>query len=116
MVAYTHVVYKHSLKTKSHQYQAYFLWKNGHLVCSSCQHLIMSAFMTIAENQQSTAAATFGAGAMKHNEGGSHLFHDYHVRIVGFRPGFATDSHYLFHGIEKTIFLDHWKLFHFCCS
>ena len=113
MVGYIQVVYEHSLQTKSHQYQVYnFHWKDGHLVCSSIHHLIMAAFMphlvtntkTIAENQWSTAAATFGAGAMKHKEEGYRLFPDDHVWMVGFPPGFATDSHSRFHGIVKPSF------------
>ena len=79
MVAYTQVVYEHSLQTKSHQYQVYFLWKDGHLVWSSFHHLngclyvyLVTDSKTIAENQWSTAAATFGAGAMKHKEEGYH--------------------------------------------
>ena len=87
----------------------YLLWKDGHLVCSIFHHIIIAAFNahlvidseTIAENQWSTAAATFGAGAMKHKEEGYHLFCDDHVRMVGFPPGFATDSHCLFHGVVK---------------
>ena len=35
MVAYTQVVYEHSLQIKSHQYQVYFLWKNGHLFAAA---------------------------------------------------------------------------------
>ena len=45
-------------------------------------HLVTNS-KAIAENQRSTAAATFGAGAMKHN----HLFHDNHVRMVGITLG-----------------------------
>ena len=37
-------------------------------------HLLTDS-KTIAENQPSTAAATFGAGAMKHKEEGYCLFH-----------------------------------------
>ena len=103
-VAYTQVVNKHSLQTMSPQYQEYFLWKDGHLVCSSppfnygClyAHLVTDS-KTIAENQWGTAA-TFGAGALKHEEEGYRLFPDDHVQMVGFPPGFATDSHCLFCG------------------
>ena len=70
-------------------------------------HLVTDS-KTIAENQWSTAAVT-GAGAMKHKEEGYCLFCDDHVRMVGFPPGFATDSHCL-------IFEDHWQLYHCCCS
>ena len=45
---------------------------------------IVTDTKTIAENQWSTAAATFGAGAMKHKEEGYRLFRDDHVRMVGF--------------------------------
>ena len=38
---------------------------------------------------------------MKHKEEGYRLFHDDHVRMVGFQPGFATDSHCLFRSIVK---------------
>ena len=98
-VGITQVVYEKCLQTKSQQYHVYFLRKDGHLVCSCFHHLIMAAFVptlsqtqTIAGNQWNTAAATFGAGAMKHKEKGCSLFHDDHVRMVGFRSGFATDS------------------------
>ena len=57
--------------------------------------------MTIAA---STATATFVACAMKHKEEGYHLFHDDNVWMVGNPPGFATDSHCLFHGIVKPSF------------
>ena len=88
MVAYTQVVYKDSLQTKSHQYQVYFLWKDGHLVCSSFHgclyaHLVTDS-KTIAENQWSTAAATFGAGAMKHKEEGYCSFCDDKSGWLGF--------------------------------
>ena len=66
-------------------------------------HLVADS-KTIAENQLSTEAATFGAGAMKHKEEGYRLFPDDHVRMVGFPPGFATDSHCLFLGILKPSF------------
>ena len=56
-------------------------------------HLVTHS-KTIAENQRSAAAATFGAGAMKHKEGGYLLFPDDHVQMVGFPPGFATDRHH----------------------
>ena len=36
-------------------------------------HLVTDS-KTIAENQRSTAVATFGTGAMKHKEEGYHLF------------------------------------------
>ena len=38
---------------------------------------------------------------MKHREG-YRLFPDDHVRMVGFQPGFATESHCLFRGIVNT--------------
>ena len=38
---------------------------------------------------------------MKHKEEGYHLFPDDHVQMIGFPPGFATDSHCLFRGIVK---------------
>ena len=66
-------------------------------------HLVTES-KTIAENQRSTASATFGAGAMKHKEEGYRLFPDDHVRMVGFPPGFAIDIHCLFHGIVKPSF------------
>ena len=59
---------------------------------------------TIAEKQWSTAAATFGAGAMKHKEEGYCLFPDDHVHMVVFPPDFATDNHSLFRGIVKPSF------------
>ena len=59
---------------------------------------------TIAENQRSTAAATFGVGAIKHKVEGDHLFHDDHVRVAGFPPGFSTGSHFLLRGIVKPSF------------
>ena len=45
MLAYTQVIYKQNLKTKSHQHQMHFLWKDGHLVCSSFHFLILAAFI-----------------------------------------------------------------------
>ena len=60
--------------------------------------LLVPDLMTIAA---STAAATFVAGAMKHKEVGHHLFHNDNVWMVGNPSGFATDSHWLFHGIVK---------------
>ena len=66
-------------------------------------HLVRDS-NTFAANQWSTAAATFGAGAMKCKEEGYRLFRDDHVWMVGFRPGFATDSHCLLHGIVKPSF------------
>ena len=66
-------------------------------------HLVTDS-KSIAENQWITAAATFGAGAMKHKEEGYRLFLDDHVWMVGFPPGFATDSHCLFLGILKPSF------------
>ena len=114
MVTYTRVVYEHCLFahqvspiptgvlplegwTSSLQQLPPFNYGclYGHLVPDS---------KTIAENQWSTAAATFGAGAMKHKEGGYHLFPDDHVRLVGFLPGFATDSPCIFCGIVKPSF------------
>ena len=41
---------------------------------------------------------------MKHKEEGYRLFPDDHVRMVGFPPSFATDSHCLFRGIVKPSF------------
>ena len=66
-------------------------------------HLVTDS-KTIAENQWSTAAATFGARAIKHKEEGYLLFPDDHVRMVGFSPGFAIDSHCVFHGIVRPSF------------
>ena len=66
-------------------------------------HLVTDS-KTIAENQWSTAAATFGACAMKHKKEGYRLFPDDHVRMVGFPPGFAADSHCLFRGAVKPSF------------
>ena len=60
---------------------------------------------TIAENQQCTAAATFGDGAMKLKKERYHLFHDDHVRMVEFFPGFATHNHCLFHVVVRTSFI-----------
>ena len=39
---------------------------------------------------------------MKHKEEGYHLFPDDHVRMVGFPPGFATDSHCLFQAMRPS--------------
>ena len=69
---------------------------------------------TIAENQWSTAAATFGAGIMKHNEEGYCLFPDDHVWIVGF--WFYYSQPFSLPWYCEAIFHDHWKLFHCCCS
>ena len=52
---------------------------------------------------------------MKHKEEGYRLFRDDHVRMVGFPPDFATDSHCLFRDMplllllarSKTMFLVH---------
>ena len=55
-------------------------------------HLVTDS-KTVAENQSSTATATFGAGAIKHKGEGYRLFRGDHVRMVRFRTGFATDSH-----------------------
>ena len=66
-------------------------------------HLVTDS-NTIAENQWSTAAATFRAGAMKHKEEGYCLFSDDHVWVVGFQPSFAIDIHCLFYGIVKPSF------------
>ena len=66
-------------------------------------HLVTDS-QTIAENQRSTAAATFGAGAMKHKEEGYRLFPADHVRMVGFPPGFSINCRCLFHGIVKPSF------------
>ena len=41
---------------------------------------------------------------MEHKEKGYQLFPDDHVQMVGFPPGFATDSHCLFRGIVKPSF------------
>ena len=41
---------------------------------------------------------------MKHKEEGYYMFCDDHVRMVQFRPGFATDSHCFFHSIVKPSF------------
>ena len=66
-------------------------------------HIVIDS-KSIAENHRSTAAATFEAGAMKHKEEGHCLFCDDHVWMIGFRPGFAIDSHSLFLGIMKPSF------------
>ena len=41
---------------------------------------------------------------MRHKEEGYRLFHDDHVRMVGFPPGFTTDRHSLIRGIVKPSF------------
>ena len=41
---------------------------------------------------------------MKHKKEAYRLFLDDHIQMVGFRPGFATDSHCLFRGIVKPSF------------
>ena len=41
---------------------------------------------------------------MKDKEKGYRLFRDDHVRMVGFPPGFAIDSHCLFRGTVKPSF------------
>ena len=40
---------------------------------------------------------------MKHKDEGYHRFCNDHVRMVGFPPGFATDSHCLFRGIVNNL-------------
>ena len=72
-------------------------------------HLVTD-LKTIAENQWSTAAATFGADAMKHKEEGYHFFPDDHVWMVGFPPDrhnhihqeVSTDRHHNIHQEEAT--------------
>ena len=87
---YTLVVYEHSLQQlPPFNYGCLY----AHLVTDS---------KTIDENQQSIAAAIFGAGAVKHKEEGYHVFPD--DRMVRFPPGFATDSHCLFYDIVKPSF------------
>ena len=65
-------------------------------------HLVQT--QCIDEKLRSTAAATFGAGTIKHKEEGYCLFHDDHIRMVGFPPGFATDRQCFFHGVVKPPF------------
>ena len=65
-------------------------------------HLVQTQF--VDEKLRSTAAATFGAGTIKHNEEGYRLFHDDHVGMVEFPPGFATDRQCFFRGVVKPPF------------
>ena len=66
-------------------------------------HLVTDS-KTIAENQRSAAATTFGVGAMKHKEVGYSCFM-MTMSGVGFWPGFATGRHHIYQEVFTELMI-----------